>query len=107
MQHLNFMEILAIMVFGWPSAILGIVLLACGIIYKKARVSAAGAIIATGFCAYISLYPTLIRWIAVAAFAGNWASVFALTRRSVLWATASILPFVVLIIFMAYAVLTQ
>jgi len=101
------MEYFSIIVFGWPSAILGWILLASGMVLRKAKVTAIGAAVATGFCAYVSMNPPPIRWFGLVAFAGNWVSVVAIRRRSPGWAAASMLPFIVLIMLAAYAVFAQ
>ena len=101
------MEYFSIIVFGWPSAILGCVLLASGIVLRNAKVTAIGAVVATGFCAYVSMNPPPIRWLGLVAFASYWLSVVAIWRRLPGWAAALMLPFIVLVILVAYAVFAQ
>ena len=101
------MEYWPAIIFGWPGAILGGALLASGIVFRKFGLSIAGAVIATGFCAYAILIPPPFRWFGVLALTGNYLSAVAIRGQAVVWAAALLIPFAVLAVVLAFAVLAQ
>jgi hypothetical protein len=94
-------------VFGWPSVALGGSLLVAGVISNRARLCIAGGLLVTGFFLYISLHPTPLRWIALLALAGIVTCSIAVSRRASLLAALSLLPFFVVVVALAFAVLMQ
>ena len=99
------MTVLAIILLGWPSAIVGTVLLIAGIASRTLWLSVLGALAATGFCAYIALSPPPGRWLGLAALVANWLVVIAVWRRAVAWACAAMLPLLLTVSVVGYAVL--
>src|SRR5262245_27428790 len=101
------MESWPIVVFGWPSAILGIALLVLGIVWRHPWVSAAGALASAGFCSYVALNPFPARLFGLAALACNILSVVAVRREATWPAAVLLLPFLLIIVWLAHAVLSQ
>lgn len=101
------MELVSIVVFGWPSALAGGALLAAGIATRKPWLGAAGAFVASGFCAFVSMHPAPLRWFGIVALACNWFSVTAISRGRIGWAIASLVPFALLATLLARAVSIQ
>lgn len=101
------MEILLIIILGWPGVIVGYFLLCISIIFENKKLGIAGAILATGFCLYAYLYPPPTRWIALTALVCNFLSLFRSGKQSRYWRVSFLLPLTVLIIWIAYAVLSQ
>ncbi len=101
------MEIFPIILFGWPSAIIGALFLISGIVLKNRKFGIIGAIIAMGFCLFTSLYPPPIRWLGISALMSNWISALWNWNYKIIWQTIFLLPMILLIILVAYAVLSQ
>jgi len=100
-------DLISIIVFGWPSALAGGVLLVAGVATRKSWLSAAGAFVASGFCAYLALHPPPLRWFGIVAMTCNWLSVTAVSRGRVGWAVASLVPFALLAAAIGRAVAIQ
>ncbi|MGI9263489.1 MAG: hypothetical protein ACR2QU_01085 [Gammaproteobacteria bacterium] len=101
------MQAIAIIVLGWPGAILGTLLIAAGIFLKKSQLSFLGAVIAAGFCLYIAMNPAPFSWIGLLALLCNFLSAVAVWRQATAVAAALAIPFIALEIYLAYAVLTE
>lgn len=101
------MQYWPMIIFGWPSAILGGILLLVGIFRRNAMLSIAGAVVAAGFCLYISLNPAPFRWLGLVAVTGNFMSAIAVRRNATVLATLSIIPFFLVAVYLAYAVLNE
>jgi len=101
------MQAIAIIIFGWPGAIVGTVLMATGIVLSKPGLSFSGAVIATGFCLYIAMNPPPFRWIGLLALLCNFLSAVAVRRQATAAATTLVIPFLLMESYLAYAVLTE
>jgi hypothetical protein len=101
------MEIIPIILLGWPSAIIGVLFLISGIVLKNKRFGIIGAIIAMGFCLFTSLYPPPTRWLGISALISNWISALWNWKYKIIWQSLFLLPMILLIIWVAYAVLSQ
>lgn len=101
------MEIFLIIILGWPSVIVGYILLAGSIVFEKKKVGIIGALLSMGFCLIACLYPPPTRWMALAALICNWLSVYWKGNHTRYWRFLFLIPISVLIIWMAYAVLSQ
>ena len=89
------MTALAIVAFGWPAAILGLALLVAGIATRIPALAICGAVVAAGFCLYLSMNPFPFRLVGLLALAGNAASAATVVRRAPRVASlALLLPFV-------------
>ena len=97
--------VIAIILLGWPSAVVGTALLLAGVVSHKVWLTALGALAATGFCAYIASYPPPGRWLGLTALAANWLVVLAVWRRAVTWAGAAMLPILLTVSVVGYVVL--
>ena len=93
--------------FGWPSVALGGSLLVAGVISNRTWLCIAGGLVVTGFFLYISLHPIPLRWIALLALAGIVSCSVAVSRRARLLAALSLLPFFVVVVSLAFAVIMQ
>jgi hypothetical protein len=94
-------------VFGWPSAVLGGILLITGIARRKTKLCVIGAAVSAGFCLYISLNPAPFRWLGLLAVSGNFLSAVAVRKQSYALAAVSIIPFLLVVAFLACAVLNE
>jgi hypothetical protein len=101
------MQAIAIIVLGWPGAIVGTVLIAAGIFLRKPQLSFLGAVIAAGFCLYIAMNPAPFSWLGLLALLCNFLSAVAVRRQATAAATTLAVPFLALEIYLAYAVLTE
>ena len=101
------MQAIAIIVLGWPGAIVGTGLIAAGIFLRKSQLSFLGAVIAAGFCLYIAMNPAPFSWLGLLALLCNFLSAVAVRRQATAAATALAIPFLALAIYLAYAVLTE
>ena len=101
------MTLLAIIIFGWPGAIIGFAFLCAGIVLKKKKYRIAGAIIAMGFCLFTSLYPPPVRWIGLSSILGIWISALCKGKHPVVVQTISIMPIMILMLWVGYAVLSE
>lgn len=102
-----FMTALVIIVFGWPSALVGVAILAAGVASRKPWLTAVGALAASGFCLFVASYPPPARWLGLAAFVANWLAVVAISRRAVAWASTAVVPHIVTMLLVGYAVWVQ
>ncbi|MFN7941617.1 MAG: hypothetical protein U0X73_08440 [Thermoanaerobaculia bacterium] len=84
-----------ILVFGWPSAIAGFVLLAVGSAARKSWLSGLGAAVSTGFCFYLAMNPAPAGVLGLLAIGGNACAVLAAHRRRSLLAAICLIPFLV------------
>ena len=91
-------------VFGWPSAFGGAILLIAGIVLRNVWVAALGALLSAGFCVYIGMNPFPFRLMGPIAFASSVLSVVAVQRRATLSACAFLLPFLAISGYLAYAI---
>lgn len=101
------MQWIAIILLGWPAAIAGSVLIASGILRHSARMTLAGAILAAGFILYIAINPPPFRQMGLVALVGNFLCAYAVKRRTMGTAVFFALPFLVLEVYLAWAVLTE
>lgn len=91
------------LVFGWPSALGGALLLVLGVALGRAWLATFGAVLAAGFCAYLAMNPLPFRLIGLLALACNVACVFAVRRQAPWTARALLLPFLVVLAYLAHA----
>jgi len=101
------MDLISIIVFGWPSAFAGSALLVTGVVTKRPWVGAAGAFVASGFCAYVAMHPPPLRWFGIVAMTCNWLGVTAMARGRGGWAVAALMPFALLVALLGRAVAIQ
>lgn len=101
------MDLIPVIAFGWPGALAGGMLLVAGIATRKPWLNAAGAFVASGFCAYVALHPPPLRWFGIVAMTCNWLSVTAVSRGRRGWAIASLVPFALLAAAIGRAVSIQ
>ena len=101
------MQYWPMVVFGWPSAILGGTLLIVGVIRRSVKLAVIGAIVSAGFCVYISLNPAPFRWLGLLAISGNFLGPVMVRRNAHALAGISITPFVLVTLFLAYAVINE
>ena len=94
-------------VFGWPSVIIGLTVQFPGILRRSARLAFFGALLSLGFCFYIMLSPPPFRWFGFLAASGNFVSAVAVVKRRPLLAATALLPFAMLAAGVALEVLTQ
>lgn len=92
-----------LVVFGWPAVILGAGLLIAGVAGSRAWLSIAGAVLVSGFSAYMALMPGMVRWLGLAALVGAWASVTAVRKRLTWPAALALLPLHLLLVVVAYS----
>ena len=98
------MQYWLMVVFGWPSAVLGGVLLIAGVLRQNTKLSIVGALVSTGFCIYVSLNPAPFRWLGLLAVSGNFLSAFAVRKHSYALAAISVIPFFLVALYLAVAV---
>jgi hypothetical protein len=79
-------------VFGWPSLIVGSILVVVGVALRRAAITAAGALIAVGFLAYLAMNPSPTRLFGLLTLAGNALAVLAVWRQKTVLAWLSLLP---------------
>lgn len=94
-------------VFGWPSAALGAILLITGVVRRNAVWNVAGTAVSAGFLLYVSLNPSPFRWFGILAIGGNLLSALAVRKQAYALAGISIVPFFLVSLILAYAVLNQ
>lgn len=92
-------------VFGWPSAVGGAILLAAGVLRLRAGVALAGVLVSAGFLTYIALNPMPLRAVGIGCLIANVACAVAVRLRrrrdAVLW----LLPYLALVVYLAGIVL--
>jgi len=91
-------------VFGWPSALIGGVLLALGVSFRRAWLAAAGALVSAGFCIYVGLNPLPFRVLGPGVLLANVLAAVVLRKEGRLVATVLLLPYSLLLIYFAVAV---
>lgn len=96
------MQIWPAIVFGWPSLILGSILVVAGVAFRRAAIAAVGALAGSGFLAYLAMNPFPARLFGLLALAGNAAAAFALSRRKTRFAWLSLLPLVAVWAWLVY-----
>ncbi len=101
------MTAFAIIVFGWPSAVVGAAVLVAGVVSRKRWLTALGALAASGFCLFVASYPPPARWLGLAAFAANWLAVLAVSRQAVAWAGVALVPHIITTLLVGYVVLVE
>lgn len=101
------MQYWPMIIFGWPSAVLGGILLVAGIVRRSTKFSIAGAVVSAGFCVYISMNPAPFRWLGLLALSANFLSAFAVRKHAYAFAAISTMPFFLISLFLAYAVLNE
>jgi len=89
-------------VFGWPSAFAGLVLLVLGIALRRAWLVGVGALVSAGFCAYLAMNPLPFRLLGLLAIAGNVLAVLAVHRRRLLLSCLALLPFLFVSCYLIY-----
>ena len=99
------MPIVAVIV-GWPAVIASLVLALVGIAMTRARMVLAGAVVACPFLFYLFLTPRL-RWVAPPVATLLFVAARATARRQRRAALLSVAPYVGLVVFVAYLVVTQ
>ena len=98
------LQYLPAIIFGWPSAIVGGLLLFVGIFRLSSKLSITGAVISAGFCFYIFASPPPLRWIGLLSFAGNILSIVAVRKKVPTVAAVFIAPFVLVTVYLAIVV---
>ena len=101
---MNLLEIWPAVVFGWPSALGGLSLLALGIAFRQPWISALGALFSVGLCVYVSMNPLPFRIIGPLVLASNVASAVVLKKKGRLAAGVLLLPFSLFLAYMVYAI---
>ncbi len=101
------MTAFVIIVFGWPSAVVGAAVLVAGVVSRKRWLTALGALAASGFCLFVASYPPPARWLGLAAFAANWLAVLAVSRQAVAWAGVALVPHIITTLLVGYVVLVE
>lgn len=91
-------------VFGWPSAFIGLALLVVGIVVRKTWVVGLGALVAAGFCVYLAMNPMPFRLLGLFAIASNGCAAIAVQRRRLLLASTCLLPFLAVSAYLVVAV---
>lgn len=86
------MQIWPAIVFGWPSLIVGSILVVAGVALRRTAIAAVGALVASGFFAYLAMNPPPTRLFGLLALAGNAAAAIAVGRRRIRLAWLSLLP---------------
>jgi hypothetical protein len=92
------MPVLMAIVFGWPSALLGLALLLGGALAQRASLSIGGAVVSTGFCAYLAMNPFPFALLGLAGFAGGCLSARASWRGAAVVALGWCLPLLVVVV---------
>ena len=101
------MQYWPLIVFGWPSVLVGLILQLAGIVRRNTLLAFSGAVISLGFCAYIVFSPPPFRWFGLVAMVGNFLSAVAVMKRRSGSAAIALVPFFVLVIYLALKVLAQ
>lgn len=94
-------------ILGWPSAVLGLLLLASGVIFRKVALSILGAIAATGFCLFASTYLFPYSLVLLLVIVSNWTSVICMSKGRRGIAAVLIFPLAIENMFFGYAVYAQ
>ncbi len=97
----------AVLVLGWPSAVAGAALLVAGVATDSRGLTALGALVASGFCAFVGMHPPPAGWLGLAALVTNWLAALAIARRARSLAAVALVPFIVTLVLVGHAVLTQ
>lgn len=98
---------MVLIVFGWPSAVVGLFLLIWGGLSGRFLLSVAGLVASLGFCVYVTMQPAPVGWFGLAALVTNGASTAAVRRHSRTLATLCVLPFLSLAVYVAFLVLAR
>lgn len=98
------MNTVTTVVYGWPSALSGLALLALGPVLRRAWLSAIGAVLSAGFCAYMLMSPPPVRWLGAIALIGNFSSVAAVHQKKHAVAYLLLVPFFLQVARTAYLV---
>jgi len=101
------MDLILIILLGWPGAIVGLLFLITGIATKNRKFGIIGAIVAMGFCLYTSLYPPPTRWLSISAVICNWASALWNRGNKTVWQIVLLLPMILLITWLTYIVFSE
>jgi hypothetical protein len=96
------MHIWPAIVFGWPSLIVGSILVVVGVALRRAAITAAGALIAVGFLAYLAMNPYPTRLFGLLALTANAAAALAVWRRRTVLAWLSLIPLLSIWIGLVY-----
>ena len=86
---------------------LGGILLVTGACRRKPRLTIAGAVLSSSFCLYVSLHPAPVRWLAIAALAGNFLSIRVVKEYGPSAAIGTLAPYAVLLLLVFYAVVSD
>ncbi|HEX9798687.1 MAG TPA: hypothetical protein VGC00_00815 [Thermoanaerobaculia bacterium] len=99
------LDIWPTIVFGWPSAIAGAVLLGAAVIRLRADVALLGALVSAGFLTYVALNPLPLRAVGAGCLAANVACAVAVKLGRRRAATLWLLPYLILLGWLAEAAL--
>ena len=97
------LEELLRIIFGWPSALSGAVLLSLGVSFKRTWLTAVGAVLSAGFCAYVGLNPFPFRVLGPGVLAANGLAAVVLRKEGRLVSATLLLPYSLLLIYFAGA----
>ena len=92
-------------VFGWPAAAAGAVLLVVGVVRSRAGVALVGALVAAGFLTYLALNPLPLRAVGIGCLVANVACAVAVKLGRRRDATLWLLPYLILLGWLAEAAL--
>ena len=100
------MELLLVLIFGWPAVLLALVLSAAGILRRKPKWLAVGSVIVIPFFAYLAATPRF-RWIALASPLLLLGASIAVHRSRFGLAWALFVPFAGIVAWLAVVVLSE
>ena len=92
---------------GWPSAVLGLCALTAGSVSGRVSISTIGAMSATGFCLYVSMYVFPFSLLLLLVLITNWICVFYVSKGKRAVAMAFVSPLAIECLALGYLVFAQ
>jgi len=94
-------------VFGWPSALLALLLLISGVAAQRITIAWLGVALSAGFLVYLTLNPLPFAFLGLAALGGNIAALVSLHRKRQKVAGAFLVPYIAVLLILSVAVVGQ
>jgi hypothetical protein len=95
-----------VIIMGWPAVVVALVLVGLGLATRRWLLALVGCLVALPFLWYLLQSPRFHYWAPMLVLL-NFVSVAAIARGRRLLAAAVLAPFLVTVMWLAYAVLTQ
>jgi hypothetical protein len=100
-------ELIVIAFVGWPAIIASLLLALCGLVFKKWVLLVIGGVVALPFAILYMGGAFNSYFIGALLTLGHFAAAFAVYKNKIWIAWLMLLPFTVLVVILAYAVLNQ